>query len=121
MDEYLLIESQGPWGGPGAERFVDDAVRLRAAGHDVVLLLIENGVTAALAGAGHTAGSTGPEGAPGRGLRDLLDGGGRVWADAFSLTHRALVPEQLLPGVVPVEMDEVAARLLAPGARGVWH
>ncbi|QNP64488.1 DsrE family protein [Streptomyces genisteinicus] len=117
MDEYLLIESQGPWGGPGAERFVDDAVRLRAAGHDVVLLLIENGVTAALAGAG----PTGPADAPGRGLRGLLDGGGRVWADAFSLTHRALVPDQLLPGVVPVEMDEVAARLLAPGTRGVWH
>ncbi|MEU6479404.1 DsrE family protein [Streptomyces sp. NPDC047017] len=114
MDEYLLIESQGPWGGPGAERFVDDAGRLRAAGHDVALLLIENGVTAALAGQGDT-------GAPARSLRGLLDRGGHVWVDAFSLAHRALVPEQLLPGVRTVEMDEVAARLLAPGVRGVWH
>ncbi|MFI9152076.1 DsrE family protein [Streptomyces sp. NPDC053367] len=115
MDDYLLIESQGPWGGPGAERFVGDANRLRTAGHEVALLLIENGVTTALTGPADTTGT------PQRALREFLGNGGRVWVDTFSLTHRALVPEQLVPGARPVEMDEVAALLLEPGVRGVWH
>ncbi|MFB7668828.1 hypothetical protein ACFC1R_33725 [Kitasatospora sp. NPDC056138] len=108
MDEYLLIESQGPWGGPGADRFVADAVRLRESGHPVSLFLVENGVTAALTG-----------GAPV--LDELLELGGQLWVDAFSLDHRALGPDRLLPGAQLVDMDRVAAKLLEPGVRGVWH
>ncbi|RPK88781.1 DsrE family protein [Streptomyces sp. ADI98-10] len=108
MDEYLLIESQGPWGGPGAGRFVADATRLRRAGHQVSVFLIENGTSAAFTGADEA-------------LRELLELGGQVWVDTFSMTHRSFGPDRLLPGARLVDMDEVAGKLLEPGVRGVWH
>ena len=47
MTDYLLVETGGPSAGPGCDRFVGDAVRLaEAAG--VTLLLLENGVAAAV-------------------------------------------------------------------------
>ncbi|WP_369182264.1 DsrE family protein [Streptomyces sp. Y1] len=108
MADYLLTESQGPWAGPGADRFAEDAVALRAAGHRVVLFLVENGVVAAL--------PSGPSA-----LHTLLERGGEVWVDGFSLAHRALTADQLLDGARLVEMADVAERLLEPQVRGVWH
>ncbi|MFD5418018.1 hypothetical protein ACFWJT_08305 [Streptomyces sp. NPDC127069] len=108
MAEYLLVESQGSYAGPGAEAFLGDAVRLARAGHGVAVLLIENGVTEGLTAAGPAVGR-------------VLAAGGEVWADAFSLDQRALSAQRLAPGVRAVEMDEVAERLLRPGVRGVWH
>ncbi|MFD3875215.1 hypothetical protein [Streptomyces sp. NPDC058623] len=108
MAEYLLVESQGSYGGPGSEAFLGDAVRLARAGHDVAVLLIENGVTEGLDGAGPAVGR-------------VQEAGGEVWVDAFSLSQRALPAQRLVPGVRLVEMDEVAERILRPAVRGVWH
>ncbi|MCX4693189.1 hypothetical protein [Streptomyces sp. NBC_01408] len=108
MAEYLLVESQGSYAGPGSEAFLGDAVRLARSGHDVAVLLIENGVTDGLEGA-----------APA--VARVLEAGAQVWADAFSLSQRAVPPQRLLPGIRLVDMDEVAERLLRPAVQGVWH
>lgn len=108
MADYLLVESQGGWAGPGAGAFLDDAARLAGDGHGVVVLLIENGVTEGLHGAGPA-------------VARVLAAGGEVWADGFSLDQRALPRHRLADGVRPVDMDEVARRLLTPAVQGVWH
>lgn len=108
---YLLIESQGTWAGPSCRRFFRDAAMLAEAGrdqrHQVWLLLIQDGVAAALPG---TAG-----------LSELIDRGGQVWVDGFSLAQRALGRSHLAPGTRVVGMDDVVDTLLARDVRVVWH
>ncbi|WP_216206400.1 hypothetical protein [Amycolatopsis aidingensis] len=105
---YLMIESQGPWSGPNASRFVRDAGELAAAGHEVVLLLVQDGVLAAV-----------PEASTA--VRGVLDGGGQVWVDGFSLRQRALAATAPPAGTVLVEMDAVAEELLSTDGQAVWH
>lgn len=116
---YFLIESQGRWAGPGWARFARDAVELARAvcgpGRGVWLFLVQDGVTAAL-----PPDSDGRD-TPGTPVTVLLDAGGQVWADQFSLAQRAIRPAALLPGVEITDMDKAAAKILEPGIRAVWH
>jgi hypothetical protein len=105
---YVLIETAGPWRGPGCARFVSDAVELCRAGHPVQLVLLQDGVTAALPG-------TVPE------LEEGLGHGVELWADEFSLTQRGLPAQKLTPATRVVSMTEVALRILDPATRVVWH
>ncbi|MFI1224669.1 MULTISPECIES: hypothetical protein [unclassified Streptomyces] len=104
---HLLIESQG--GGPGdmGSRFIEDAAQLARSGHPVQLLLIQNGVVAA-------AGDDSP-------AQSLVDAGGELWVDSFSLAQRGMASARLLRAAQTVEMPEISARLLDPGVRVVWH
>ena len=108
MTDYLLVESGGPSAGPSCDRFLGDAARLAAENAEVTLLLIENGVAAAVRDA-----------KPGVGA--LLRHGGEVWVDSFSLRQRAVYPDDLVWEAHVVEMSEVAERLLRPGLMAVWH
>ncbi|GGS57849.1 MULTISPECIES: hypothetical protein [Streptomyces] len=107
MDAYLLIESAGP-AGAGGDRFVGDACRLVRQGGDVTLLLTQDGVLGAVA-------DSSPR------LGDYLGAGGALWVDAFSLRRRGVAEEDVEPRARLVDMDDVAARLLRPGLRAVWH
>lgn len=106
--DHLLIETQGPWKGPGCSRFIADADTLARAGERVWLFLTEDGVTAAV-------GTPVPE------LLDLVRNGGRLWIDSFSLRQRALAKAPLAAGHELVSMDDVAGKLLDPAVRAVWH
>ncbi|MEV3869833.1 hypothetical protein [Streptomyces sp. NPDC049906] len=108
MPEHLLIESEGPAYGPGAVRFVTDAAHLARAGDRTSLLLVDNAVFAAVAGASAE-------------IADFTGVGGELLVDAYAVHQRALVPRDLVPEARLVEMDEVATRLLAPDTRVVWH
>ena len=106
MAEHLLVETQGPWNGPGCARLVEDAVTLAGAGDRVCLFLVEDGVAAAVPGALPA-------------LAELRRRGGTLWVDEFSLRRRALDPAATEGEAVA--MDAVAAKLLAPDVRVVWH
>lgn len=108
MSDYLLVETGGPSAGPGCDRFLGDAVRLAADDAGVTLLLLENGVAAAVRDAQPAVGA-------------LLQHGGEVWVDSFSLRQRAVLPDDLVGGARLVEMADVAERLLRPGLTAVWH
>lgn len=103
---HLLIESQGA-GGAGAG-FLRDARDLARLGHRVQLLLIQEGVGAAVSAAPWSA-------------REAAAAGAEVLVDDFSLTQRGLSAAQLLPTARIVDMAEVSARLLEPDVRVVWH
>jgi sulfur transfer complex TusBCD TusB component (DsrH family) len=107
MSDYLLVQTQGRWSGPAASRFVADAARLAGAGHRVVLLLVQDGVDAAL--------GSQPD------LDASVLAGVEVWADEFSLAQRALGAGDLARGVAEVAMAKVVDVLVEPGVRVVWH
>ncbi|GHJ36846.1 DsrE family protein [Streptomyces sp. TS71-3] len=108
MTEHLLVETSGPWAGPACARFVEDAAVLAEAGRQVRVLLVDDGVTAAVPGALPEA-------------ERLLAGGGQLWVDAFSLGRRGLGGAPLASGCRLVGMAEVADEILKPAVRVVWH
>lgn len=105
---HLLVETQGTWNGPNSGRFLEDAAALAEAGEQVTVLLLQDGVFAAVAG-------TEP-------MLDRLAGlGVPVWADDFSLAQRALPVRRLAGPVTVAGMDAVAGLLLSETCRVVWH
>ena len=108
MDAYLLIESAGPQAGPGGNRFVGDAHRLVRKGGDVALVLTQDGVLGAVPGAYPR-------------LRGYLRDGGALWVDAHSMRQWGVAEGDMVPGARPVDVDDVAERLLWPGLQAVWH
>lgn len=108
MPDFVLIESCGPASGPAGARFIGDAAALARSGHPVRLVLVQEGVTAAL-----------PEVRPL--LAELLSYGAELWVDRYSLAQRGLAADRLPGRARLVGMDEVAGELLAPGTRVVWH
>lgn len=108
MTEHLLIESGGPAAGPGCERFVEDALHLTRSGRSTSLFLVDNAVTAALHGAMPVLGRFAGE-------------GGKLLLDSVAVRQRALDPGDFIPEARIVEMDDVAAVILAADTRVVWH
>jgi intracellular sulfur oxidation DsrE/DsrF family protein len=105
---HLLIESQGPWAGGACAGFLRDARDLARLGHQVQLLLIQEGVGAAV------------RDAPG-GAQEAAQAGVEVLVDNFSLAQRGLNGSRLLPDARIVDMAEVSTRVLDPDVRVVWH
>lgn len=105
---HLLIESQGTWAGGACAGFLRDARDLARLGHRVQLLLIQEGVGAAVSGASG-------------GAREAAAAGAEVLVDDFSLAQRGLSADHLLPTARIVDMAEVSSRLLDPDVRVVWH
>lgn len=108
MADHLLVETYGVWAGPGCHRFVADAVAITRAGHSVSLFLIEDGVTAALSGQLPI-------------VDELIQQGGTVLVDQFSLRQRALDKAELTTSVRPVEIETLAVKILEPNVQAVWH
>jgi hypothetical protein len=104
---YVLVESRSAWDSGDVPYFYRLAGDLAAAGNDVVLFLVQNGVLPARRGA--------QAGALAEVARTV-----KVLADDFSLRERAIPAGALLPGVRPAGI-EVVVGLLAAGAKAVWH
>lgn len=102
---YLFIESRSTRESPDVTALLDLAGRLREAGHEVTLFLVQNAVVAA-AGAGR--------------LRALLDLGVEILADDLSLDCRGLGP---VPpdGVRRSGVAELVRLLMSGGVVASWH
>jgi hypothetical protein len=105
---YLLIESRDPLESTRVQRTYDLAVQLRAAGSDVVLYLVQNGVTPARAGGRRS------------GLENVIAARIEVLADEFSLRERGLPPSALLSGIRAAPIDAVIERMAA-GWKAIWN
>jgi hypothetical protein len=103
---YLLVETHAPGRAPA--RFLDDAIHLRAEGHPVVLVLVEDGVYWGVQDGGS-------------GSEEVLAAGGSLWVDRFSLAQRAIDEVDVVDGSCFVDMTAVAGALLSPAVRAVWH
>jgi predicted peroxiredoxin len=108
MARYLLIESRDPFASADVAFCHDLARRLAAAGNQVTLFLVQNGVIGARTGA------AAPQ------FRELAEAGIEVLADDFSLRERGIRPDRLQAGIRPSPLDLVIDRLAA-GAKALWH
>jgi predicted peroxiredoxin len=108
MPKYLLIESRDPFDSNDVAFTYDLATGLVKAGHDVTLLLVQNGVLPARRGAQADR------------LAAALKAGIAVLADEFSLLERGISRERLLAGVQPAPIDVVIDHLAA-GHKTLWH
>lgn len=107
MAKYLLIESRDPWESGDVAGWWEVGKGLAAAGNQVTLFLIQNGVLTARAGV----------------QPDLVSSVGavRVLADDFSLRARGIGAESLAASVGVSDVDALVD-LLADGAvKAIWH
>jgi sulfur transfer complex TusBCD TusB component (DsrH family) len=106
MDHYLLIESRDPFESNDVAYYYELSKGLAAAGNDVTLLLIQNGVLSARPSA-HSAT-----------LSALAQNGVKVLADDFSLQERGI--SKLAEGIAAAPIDIVIDHLEA-GHKTLWH
>jgi hypothetical protein len=107
VKRYMIIETRDPEDARDADWVAAMASDLRRNGEAASVLLAENGVLAARAGAASP-------------LQDLTDAGCPVFADRFALKARGINEKDLAPGVTPAELDLVIDALNA-GAAVVWR
>lgn len=103
---HMLIESQAP--AAISDRFAGDAAALSDTGAQVVLLLIQDGVFAAVPEARDS-------------VRLAQERGVELWVDGFSLRQRALMTTSLADSAVVVDMAGIADEILAGDGQVVWH
>lgn len=108
MSKYMLIESRDPFDSRDVAFSYDLATGLARAGHEVTLLLVQNGVLPARRGAKDV------------GLSAVIAAGVKVLADDFSLRERGIADARLALGIEPAPID-VAADHLAAGHKTLWH
>jgi predicted peroxiredoxin len=106
MKSYLLVESRSDLESPDVGALRGLAARLRKAGHDVVLFLVQNGVM--------TSGARPP-------LDEVAGAGVTVWLDEFSVRARGLASAPRPPGAQVVGMGELVRLLMAPDVIALWH
>lgn len=108
MQSYLLLGSRDPFSSRDADFVFELAVQLKSAGNDVTLLLLENGVLAARAGASVP------------GLEAALSAGVSVKADDFALRERGIGGDRVREGVEKASLELVVDHLAA-GHKTIWN
>jgi sulfur transfer complex TusBCD TusB component (DsrH family) len=106
VDHYLLIESRDPFESNDVAYYYELTKGLADAGHDVTMLLVQNGVLAARPSA-HSAA-----------LTTLGQSGVKILADDFSLRERGI--SKLAEGIATAQIDVVVDHLEA-GHKLLWH
>jgi predicted peroxiredoxin len=108
MAKYMLIESRDPFESKDVAFSYGLASGLAKAGHHVTILLVQNGVLAARAGA------------KAEGFAGVIQAGVKVLADDFSLAERGIGRARLTAGVEPSPIDVVIDHM-AEGHKTLWH
>jgi hypothetical protein len=106
MANYLLIESRDVFESQSAAQFCELAIQLKRAGHEVVLLLVQNAVLATRAKARPLH------------LHQAIAAGIRVLADDLSQRERGIA--DMASGVQTATPDQAVA-LLAAGWKTLFH
>ena len=108
MASYLLIASRDPFRCNDVPPYLELAGDLSAAGNEVTVMLVQNGVLPA-----RRSGASAQ-------LSELAAAGVTVLADRFSLRERGIADERLAEGIQPAELDVVIDHLEA-GSKTLWH
>ena len=108
MSKYMLIESRDPYDSNDVAFAYELAGGLAKAGHEVTLLLVQNGVLPAR------------KGAKADGLAAVMQAGVKILADEFSLAERGIDASRLSTGIASTPLD-VAVDHLAEGHKTLWH
>ncbi|MAO59706.1 MAG: multidrug transporter [Alcanivorax sp.] len=108
MSQYLFIQSQDPFTESRTHHQFQLIEQLHQAGHDVSVLLVQNGVTSARRGARTES------------FDRLLDRGVPILADTFSLGQREIADADLKDKIGLSSLHVVIDAMLADG-KVIWH
>ncbi len=108
MSQYLFIQSQDPFTETRTRHQFELIGQLHDAGHQVAVLLVQNGVVPARRGARSDL------------FDDLLQWGVTVQADHFSLSQREISDADLKDQIGVADVDMVIDAMLA-GHKVIWH
>lgn len=108
MTRYFFIQSQEPYSDARARHQYRLAMDLREAGHEVQVLLVQNGVLPARISARSDE------------FEQLLSSGVTVLADQFSLSQREIATADLKSAVKPGDVTLGVDAMLA-GDKVIWH
>lgn len=108
MSQYLFIQSQDPFTETRTAHQYSLATSLHEAGHQVSVVLVQNGVTPARSGSQCDV------------FDALLSSGLTVVADDFSLTQREITASQLKGNVTIGSIDLIVDALL-DGHKVIWN
>lgn len=109
MTNYLFIESRDPFESRDT-RFVEEtAASLRERGHEVTVLLVQNGVLASRRNARNSY------------LSRLAQAGVTLLADDFSLKERGIQSGELCDGIQPTSIETVVDALAQENTKAIWH
>lgn len=108
MSRYFFIQSQDPFTEARTAAQYDLAKSLAASGNSVRMLLVQNGVFAARAGAQSEQ------------FDSLAGHGVSLLADSFSLQQREIGPQQLKPSVAAADIGIVIDAML-DGDKVIWN
>jgi intracellular sulfur oxidation DsrE/DsrF family protein len=108
MSHYLFIQSQDPFTEIHTHHQFDLIGQLHDAGHQVVVLLVQNGVTPARRDAKSDL------------FDDIVRRGVTVRADHFALMQREIGDADLKDQIGVADMDLVIYAMLA-GHKVIWH
>ena len=110
MASYMLIESRDPFDSNDVAFSYALARDLAKLGHEVTIVLVQNGVLPARRGAK----------VDGFSLAALVEAGVKVLADEFSLRERGITDARLAAGVEPTPLDVVIDHM-SEGHKTLWH
>jgi len=108
MSHYLFIQSQDPFVDARATRQYELAMDLKQRGHDVTVVLVQNGVVPARRQAVCQS------------FDVLANSGLTLVADTFSLEQRDITLQQLKDNITTGSMDNVIDAMLA-GHKVIWN
>lgn len=108
MSSYFFIQSQEPHSDARARHQYQLAMDLQQAGHEVQVLLVQNGVLPARTSAHSDE------------FDRLLSSGVSVLADRFSLVQREIDDAGLKAAVAPGEVSQAVDAMLA-GHKVIWN
>jgi hypothetical protein len=108
MVRYMIIETRDPHDARDVDWIAELAANLQRNGAQAAVMLAENGVFAARAGAAGSA------------LRTLTDAGCQVFADRHALRERGIRDADLAKGVKGADLDVVIDALEA-GVSVMWR
>ena len=107
MTRYVFIESRDPFESRDTEFVEQTAISVKERGHDVTVLLVQNGVLAARKSAGR--------------LGRLAAAGVTLLADDLSLRERGIKTEELAPGIREAAIDELVDAMVQQKTKAIWH
>jgi sulfur relay (sulfurtransferase) DsrF/TusC family protein len=107
MAQYLFIQSADPFASRAVEDVYAVAEALAAAGNEVTLFLVQDGVLPARPGSRSSD------------LARLARGRVGVLADQFSLRERGIAADSLAAGVRPAPLERVI-ELMEKGCKALW-
>jgi intracellular sulfur oxidation DsrE/DsrF family protein len=108
MSKYLLIDSLDPYATNGTASQSKLARGLRQAGHQVTLILVQNGVLPVRAEPGSAE------------LQAAVSAGVEVLAEEFALRERGIPTEALIAGIRATPIAVITERL-ALGWKTFWR